>query len=122
MDSVKFVFTHQNFSNYKRLSYKWWYALAEFVDNSTQSYMDNREVLDTALNKEDEQFRVIISTDNDFLRISDNALGMGIDELRKALVVGIPPDNDSGRCRYGLGMKTGAIDHRKPTILKNSPA
>lgn len=108
MDSIKFVFTHQNFANYRRLSYKWWYALAEFVDNSTQSYMDNREALDTALNREDEQFRVIISTDDDFLRISDNAMGMSIKELQRALVVGIPPDDDSGRCRFGLGMKTGA--------------
>ena len=34
--------------NYRRLSYKPWYALAEFVDNSTQSYFNNQSVLDDA--------------------------------------------------------------------------
>ena len=29
--------------SYKRLSYTPWHALAEFIDNSTQSFFDNRE-------------------------------------------------------------------------------
>ena len=31
--------------SYKRLSYTPWHALAEFVDNSTQAYMDNSDEL-----------------------------------------------------------------------------
>ena len=34
--------------SYKRLDYKIWYALAEFIDNSTQSYISNRKVLEKA--------------------------------------------------------------------------
>ena len=28
--------------SYKRLSYTIWHAIAEFIDNSTQSYFNNR--------------------------------------------------------------------------------
>jgi len=82
--------------------------MAEFVDNSTQSYADNRDALDKTLQDEQERFRVIIATDRDFIRISDNAMGMDLADLQRAMRVGVPPDNSSGRCRYGLGMKTGA--------------
>jgi hypothetical protein len=98
----------ENFGNYRRLSYKWWYALAEFVDNSSQSYLDNRTVLDTALEEQQEPFKVTIATDKDFVRIHDNAMGMDLSALRRAMIVGVPPDKCDGRCRYGLGMKTSA--------------
>ena len=32
---------------YKRLPYKPWHALAEFVDNSTQSYFNNKAALES---------------------------------------------------------------------------
>ena len=34
--------------SYKRLSYTIWHAIAEFIDNSTQSYFNNRDELDAA--------------------------------------------------------------------------
>ena len=108
MEPVKIVFGHENFGNYRRLAYRWWYALAEFVDNSSQSYLDNRASLDEVLAEQHELFRVTIATDKDFVRISDNAMGMDLAGLRRAMVVGQPPENASGRCRYGLGMKTAA--------------
>ena len=33
------------YATYKRLTYKPWTAIAEFVDNSTQSYFDHEEEL-----------------------------------------------------------------------------
>ena len=106
--SIEFRFGHENFANYKRLAYKWWYALAEFVDNSTQSYADSRTELDVAYGQEADRFYVNISTDTDFVRISDNAMGMDFEDLERAMVVGVPPANTAGRSRYGLGMKTAA--------------
>ena len=108
MDSIDIKFGHQNFGNYKRLSYKWWFALAEFVDNSTQSYADNKPALDKAFKDGDDRFGVNITTDRDFIRISDNAMGMNSLDLERSLIVGQPPNNSKGRCRYGLGMKTAA--------------
>ncbi|MYH18067.1 MAG: hypothetical protein F4132_03075 [Gemmatimonadetes bacterium] len=101
-------FGHENFANYRRLAYKWWFALAEFVDNSTQSYYDNTSSLDPVLSKEGDQFTVTISTDHDLIRIRDNALGMDYDDLGRAMRVGVPPQNTKGRSQYGLGMKTAA--------------
>ena len=106
--ALEIKFGHENFANYKRLAYKWWYALAEFVDNSTQSYFDHKTALESAYQEEGERFSVTITTDQEMLRISDNAMGMNLSDLERAMVVGVPPLNAEGRSRYGLGMKTAA--------------
>lgn len=96
--------------SYKRLSYSPWYALAEFVDNSTQAYFNNQELLEAQLKSDGERLTVDINynrTDNT-ISISDNSIGMSGEELRNALMIGIPPDNDKGRSKYGLGLKTAA--------------
>ena len=93
--ALEIRFGHENFANYKRLAYKWWYAIAEFVDNSTQSYSESAEVLDEAYLLEAERFSVTISTDRDFIRVSDNAMGMDLKDLGTAMVVGVPPENTS---------------------------
>jgi hypothetical protein len=97
--------------SYKRLPYTHWHALAEFVDNSTQSYFNNRKVLNEAYAAEGSRLEVSIVYEKDgvgLLRISDNAMGMSYEELEKAMHVGLPPDNAGGRSRYGLGMKMAA--------------
>jgi len=99
-------------SSYKRLAYQVWYALAEFVDNSTQAYFNNREVLDPVLAKERTKLTVEISTGADakgeYIRIADNSIGMSERELKNAVYIGKPPLDTRGRSRYGLGLKTGA--------------
>lgn len=96
--------------NYRRLSYTYWHALAELVDNSTQSYFDNREQLDTVFERESEILRVdiVYGRDNGLVRVSDNAMGMDSDDLERALQIALPPDNTSGRSEYGMGLKTAA--------------
>jgi len=99
--------------SYKRLNYTPWHALAEFIDNSTQSYFNNRAALDTVYAKEGEGLLVSIvydreAPDNGLVRIADNAMGMSLDELHRALHVGLPPEYIGGRSRYGMGMKTAA--------------
>lgn len=97
--------------SYKRLSYTPWHALAEFVDNSTQSYFNNRDILDDAFAKEpDGGLKVWITYDRDegVIRIADNSIGMSYDELSDALHVGLRPEDTSGRSKYGMGMKTAA--------------
>jgi hypothetical protein len=97
--------------SYRRLPYKAWYAIAEFVDNSTQSFEDNREILEAAYAAESDILEVSITYDKNepgLLRIADNAMGMSLDELRHALHVGSPPANTLGRSEFGLGLKTAA--------------
>ena len=96
--------------NYKRLAYKPWFALGEFVDNSTQSYYNNRTELDRVFETEKEKLtvRIIYDRDAGIIRISDNAMGMSYHELQQALIIGRPPANTDGRSQYGLGLKTAA--------------
>jgi len=99
-------------SSYKRLAYTPWHAIAEFVDNSTQSYFDHRKELDKAFAEDDDKLKVAIVYERDqkggLMRISDNAMGMSYNELRHALHVAKPPANTSGRSKYGMGLKTAS--------------
>src|ERR1700744_2440289 len=99
-------------SSYKRLAYQAWYALAEFVDNSTQSYFNNKTLLDRVYAKEKTKLTVDIKTGRDahgeYIRIVDNSIGMSENELKNAVYIGKPPLDTRGRSRYGLGLKTGA--------------
>lgn len=97
--------------SYKRLPYTSWHAIAEFVDNSTQSYFNDQDELDAVYAAEATQLEVSIIYEKDgagLLRVSDNAMGMAQEELSRALRVGLPPDYREGRSRYGLGMKMAA--------------
>ena len=95
-------------SSYKRLAYTPWHAMAEFVDNSTQSYFNNEEQLWPPMRKAGHKLTVSIAYDKDLLRISDNAMGMSFDELQSALTVALAPAKTDGRSKYGMGLKTAA--------------
>ncbi len=100
------------YATYRRLSYRPWYAIAEFVDNSTQNYYDHRVELLRAYKKDEspDHLRVEVNYDNDknTLTIRDNANGMNIEELTRAIVLDRPPPDPSGRCEFGMGLKTAA--------------
>src|SRR5690606_36455336 len=108
--SLEFRVGPDTINSYRRLSYQPWYAIAEFVDNSTQNYFDNKDALDAAYEAEEDSLHVSITYDRDqgYLRIADNAMGMSYEELQRALHVGLPPANPTGRSRYGMGLKTAA--------------
>lgn len=108
---MKLVIGPSVMRSYKRLPYKAWHALAEFVDNSTQDYFNHRDALDAAFKVEEvDGMYVRISYDRNagFIRISDTGYGMDEADLDRALLVGVPPDDPTGRSRYGLGMKMAA--------------
>jgi len=94
---------------YKRLSYTPWHAIAEFVDNSTQSFFNNRKILES-INNNPRPLIVTIdySLKDKILTIKDNAMGMSYKELENALTIAKPPENSEGRSRYGMGLKTAA--------------
>lgn len=100
----------QVINSYKRLAYTPWHALAEFVDNSTQSYFNDMRVLDKAFATTSEKLTVIFDYDGTagYLRVHDNAMGMSLEELERAMNVGLPPEKTTGRSKYGMGLKTAA--------------
>ena len=96
--------------SYKRLAYTPWYALAEFVDNSTQSFFDYQDELSSAHSGESPPLSVGITynrSGSGSMRVSDNAMGMSFDELSSALHIG-RQRQDGGRSEFGMGLKTAA--------------
>lgn len=95
---------------YSRLSYTMWYALAEFVDNSTQSRLNYGNLIDEVLKQEGKTLEVSIVHDPTFkeMRIEDNSIGMPKERLVEALKIANPTIDSKGRSRYGMGMKTAA--------------
>src|SRR6476646_10224800 len=108
--SITFGIGHNTIRSYRRLAYTPWHAIAEFVDNSSQAYFNNRSALDEQLKEDGENLIVSISYDREkgLMTIYDNSIGMNLEELERALQVGIPPANTTGRSKYGMGMKTAA--------------
>ena len=100
------------YATYQRLSYRPWYAIAEFVDNSTQNYYDHKDILLSSYQCDNDNscMRVAISYDDEkrSLLILDNAFGMEMEELQRAVALNKPPANKSGRCEFGMGLKTAA--------------
>ncbi len=96
------------YGTYRRLSYTPWFAIAEFIDNSTQSYYDHRNRL-----RETDGFKKLIinieyNPSEGYLEIKDNAYGMDFNNFQRAIILDKPPKNRTGRNEFGMGLKTAA--------------
>lgn len=92
------------------LNYEPWFALAEFVDNSVQSYAENKERLHIAEGA-DWQLRVQIEIDTSppgRIIIRDNACGISGDAFPRAFRPAVLPPDRSGFSEFGMGMKSAA--------------
>lgn len=103
--------TSSVYATYKRLSYQPWTAIAEFVDNSTQSFYDHKEEL--LAQKYAKGLNISIkyiedAVEGDRLEITDDAYGMEWKDFQRAVVLDSPPKNTSGRNEFGMGLKTAA--------------
>lgn len=103
--------TSSVYATYKRLSYQPWTAIAEFVDNSTQSFYDHKDELMSQ--KYAKGLRITIDyvsdeIDGDRLEIYDDAYGMEWYDFQRAIVLDRPPTNTNGRNEFGMGLKTAA--------------
>src|SRR5205823_14513039 len=97
--SIQLLIGPDAITSYKRLAYSPWHAIAEFVDNSTQSYFNNRAVLDSvyAENGERLEVRIVYARSGELLRVSDTAMGMDLAEVQDGLTLGKAPVIVTGR-------------------------
>ena len=98
------------YATYKNIKYDPWTAIAEFVDNSTQSYYDNLERLRATKYWNGLNVEIIYeknSTTGDKIIIRDNAYGMNFRDFQRAIVLDSPPKKSS-RSEFGMGLKTAA--------------
>ncbi|CCV63603.1 conserved hypothetical protein [Alteracholeplasma palmae J233] len=99
------------YATYKNLRYEPWTAIAEFVDNSTQSFFDHQEELTSMANFGKLVVEITyeqMPDGNDTLTIKDNAYGMEIEDFERAIKIDKPPLNKKGRNEFGMGLKTAA--------------
>ena len=94
---------------FSRLNYKPHYAIAEFVDNSTQSYFLHRD----ALRESCPNFRLSIIVTHDprerTLTIEDNAFGMERERFLDAITLDAKnSEQENSRNEFGMGLKTAA--------------
>jgi hypothetical protein len=91
----------------RHLNYRPWYALAEFVDNSLQSFLNHREALEgvgassvtVAIERDEDGGRLIIR---------DDAAGIhSADYARAFRPAEIPPDR-TGLAEFGMGLKSAS--------------
>jgi hypothetical protein len=87
-----------------------WYALAEFIDNSTQSRLNYGSIVDDILRQEGRPLTVEIDHNRlqKTITIKDNSIGMRKADLIAALHIAQPTPDSVGRSKYGMGMKTAA--------------
>lgn len=98
------------YATYKNIKYDPWTAIAEFVDNSTQSYYDNKERLKKTKYWDGLNVEILYEKDEDIgdsLVIRDNANGMNFYDFQRAIVLDSPPKKKT-RSEFGMGLKTAA--------------
>ena len=106
----------------RHLNYKPWFAMAEFVDNSLQSFLDCRQELERV---EGRSFRVRVdieleAADGGRIVIRDNAAGIREKDYQRAFrPAEIPPDQ-TGLCEFGMGMKSAVSDIIKGVLPQSS--
>ncbi|AEI13357.1 ATP-binding protein [Cellulomonas gilvus] len=97
------------YGTYRRLSYRPWFAIAEFVDNATQNFAAHRAAIDEAAGQPTVLcVDLFYDRDAGTLDVVDNAMGMNLDEFSRALQLAKPPADTSGRSEFGMGLKTAA--------------
>lgn len=94
----------------KHLNYKPWYALAEFVDNSIQSYVDYYKEL-VKVERPKYKLRISIEINLDGggqIVIRDNAAGIHYKDYPRAFRPAALPPDQAGLSEFGMGMKSAA--------------
>jgi hypothetical protein len=94
----------------RHLNYRPWFALAEFVDNAIQSFVDWKDEI-AKQNGSDATLTVDIeadSTDAGRITIRDNAAGIHVKDYARAFRPAELPTDRTGLCEFGMGMKSAA--------------
>ncbi len=94
----------------RHLNYKAWFAMAEFIDNSLQSFISHQQQL-KAHHGEGFQLEVDIKVDTSGpgqIIITDNAAGISSQDFPRAFRAAQVPLDRTGLSEFGMGMKSAA--------------
>lgn len=129
MPSVSIAIQPDVFDRFSDLNFKPSQALAEFVDNAIQSYLDFKNNMTFNTNG----YKLVIDIDIEWgkssnhktyakkITIRDNAAGIAMEKFKNAFETGKRPAFNTGLNEYGMGMKTAAYWlSKKWTIISKS--
>jgi hypothetical protein len=97
------------YGSFQILPNKIWYALAEYVDNSLQSHINNKEQLRRINSKYVLKVKIKINKESDSISIEDNAGGISSNNYWRAFEPANIPTDATGLHEHGMGMKTASI-------------
>lgn len=94
----------------QHLNYRPWYAMAEFVDNSLQSFLEHREALESLEGRGFKlQVRIEVDpTEGGRIVVRDNATGIYERDYGRAFRPAEVPLTRGGLSEFGMGMKSAA--------------
>lgn len=95
------------YSTFRYINNTPWNALAEYIDNSLQSFIAHQDIL-TKINP-DGKLRIDIQMNQDTIVIRDNAWGIEEDNYQRAFELANIPLDASGLSEFGMGMKVSSI-------------
>jgi len=104
---IDITLPQQAYAVFESLNYTTWNALGEFIDNSIQSYLNNKEIL-KRLDKKI-KLKIDIELYGDNLIIRDNASGIDKESLKRGLKPATKPSISSGLSEFGMGLKTASF-------------
>lgn len=107
-------------ANLQAINYRAWYAMAEFVDNSIQSYIQNKSKLRN-YHSSSFKLKIAIYVTPSKIQIIDNAAGIGQKDFPRAFRAAVRPENRTGLSEFGMGMKTAAVWFAKKFVVKTKP-
>lgn len=93
----------------QHVNYKAWFAMAEFVDNALQSFLEHRDALERVDGRA-AKLRVSIDIDVDGKQVTirDNAAGIQQADFARAFRPAERPPSRNGLNEFGMGMKSAA--------------
>lgn len=94
----------------RHLNYRPWFAIAEFVDNPLQSFLDYRGDIERVAGRRT-HLTVSIEldvSDDGCIVVRDDAAGIHEADYRRAFRPAELPADRSGLCEFGMGMKSAA--------------
>jgi histidine kinase/DNA gyrase B/HSP90-like ATPase len=106
----------------QHLNYRPWFALAEFVDNSLQSFLAHRKEIERVDGRQ-AKLRVEIETNSEeggLIVIRDNAAGIYQSEFPRAFRPAELPPDTKGLSEFGMGMKSAACWFAKNWSVRTS--
>lgn len=117
------------FNQFANLNFKPHQALAEYVDNAIQSYLDHKNNPSFC----DHHYKFKVDIDFEWeeakdrktyaktITIKDNAAGISATKFASAFITAHKPDDNTGLNEYGMGMKTASCWFSRCWSLETHP-